>query len=54
LTEPHPCEWPLSPLFYQDDQISDFPAPLSYLGIRLTRVAGKLYYDAITAYSCRP
>ena len=36
------------------DQISDFPAPLRSLGIRLTRVARKLYYDAITAYSCRP
>jgi hypothetical protein len=26
---------PLSPLFYQDDQIFIFPAPLSYLGLRL-------------------
>jgi hypothetical protein len=33
----------LSPLFYEDDQIIIFPAPISYLGDRFLRAAGDAF-----------
>jgi hypothetical protein len=37
----------ISPLFYQDAQIFDFPAPLSYLGVPVIGVRSSRYIDSM-------